>query len=90
MVSLDYPAINDQFARALKVNFPILSDTRKKTAKAYGVLGLAGLFTKRWTFYIDRAGIIRYIDKSVDTESAGPDIVKRLDALKLSKPKAGS
>ena len=83
MVSLDYPAINDQFARALKVGFPILSDTRKKTAKAYGVLGLAGLFTKRWTFYIDIEGTIRAIDQNVGVLSAGAEIAKTLEKLKF-------
>ncbi len=81
MLSLDEPEKNKAFAESLDGNFPLLSDPDKKAAKAYGVLGLGGLFPKRWTFYIDRAGVIQYIDKSVDTESAGQDIVRRLDEL---------
>ena len=87
MASIDEPEKNKAFAESLDSDFPLLSDPDKQAAKAYGVLGLAGMYTKRWTFYIDRAGVIRYIDKSVDTASAGPDIVKRLDALELSQPK---
>ncbi len=86
MVSLDEPEKNKAFAESLDSNFPLLSDPGKKVAKQYGVLGIGGLYSKRWTFYIDRSGIIQYIDKSVDAESAGPDIVKRLDELGLSKP----
>lgn len=85
MVSLDDPEQNKAFAESLDGNFPILSDPGKKVAKDYGVLALGGLYAKRWTFYIDRAGVIQYIDKSVDTETAGQDIAVRLDKLGLSK-----
>ena len=87
MASLDDAEKNKAFAESLDGDFPLLSDPDKQAAKAYGVLGPAGAYTKRWTFYIDRAGVIRHIDKSVDTASAGPDIVKQLDPLELSKPK---
>jgi peroxiredoxin Q/BCP len=85
MVSLDYPATNDRFARLMDVNFPILSDTSKKTAKAYGVLGLGGLFTKRWTFYIDVAGSIRAIDQNVGVLGAGAEIAGTLEKLGFPK-----
>ena len=85
MVSLDDPDKNKAFAESLDGNFPILSDPGKKVAKEYGVLALGGLYTKRWTFYIDREGVIQYIDKSVDTDTAGEDMVKRLDALGFAK-----
>jgi peroxiredoxin Q/BCP len=81
MVSLDYPVTNAAFARSLRVNFPILSDTSKKTAKAYGVLGLAGLYTRRWTFYIDVEGTIRAIDQNVSVLRSGADIAKTLEKL---------
>ncbi len=85
MASLDPPEKNKAFAEAQSGNFPLLSDPDKKVAEAYGVLAMGVSYAKRWTFYIDRAGIIQYIDKSVDPESAGPDIVKRLDEIGLSK-----
>ena len=81
MVSLDYRATNEQFARVLGVNFPILSDTGKKTARAYGVLGLAGLIAKRWTFFIDIDGSIRAIDQNVSVLRAGADIAETLAKL---------
>jgi len=86
MLSIDSQEKNEAFAKSEKGNFPLLSDPEKQLADAYGVLASGGLYSKRWTFYIDRSGIIQYIDKSVDAESAGPDIVKRLDELGLSKP----
>jgi peroxiredoxin Q/BCP len=81
MVSLDDPEKNKAFAESLEGNFPLLSDPDKTAAEAYGVLGFAGLYTKRWTFYIDSAGIIRYIDKSIDNATAGLGIVDRLKAI---------
>ena len=45
------------------------------------VAGFAGLYAKRWTFYIDREGVIREIDKSVSTETAGQDIARKLGEL---------
>ena len=85
MVSLDDPDKNDKFAQSVDTDFPILSDKNKQAAKAYGVLGLAGLFTKRWTFYIDREGIIRAIDDGVRVGSAGEDMTKRLDELEIPR-----
>jgi len=81
MVSLDDAEKNQKFAESLDGNFPLLSDPGKETAKAYGVLGFGGLYAKRWTFYIDPSGVIRYIDKDVDTGSAGQDIARRLGEL---------
>ena len=81
MVSLDDPEKNLKFAESLDGNFPLLSDPEKVAAEAYGVLGFGGLYAKRWTFYIDVEGVIRHIEKDVETETAGADIVKQLSAL---------
>lgn len=81
MVSLDDVDKNLEFAKSLDGNFPLLSDPDKMAAKAYGVLGFANLYTKRWTFYIDTNGIVRHIDKDVETETAGEDIAEQLAAL---------
>lgn len=85
MVSLDDAEKNQKFAESLDGNFPLLSDPEKSAAEAYGVLAFAGLYAKRWTFYIDIDGVIQYIDKDVQTESAGQDIAKRLEALAFPK-----
>jgi peroxiredoxin Q/BCP len=87
MVSLDDPEKNAEFAKSLSGNFPILSDPEKQVAEAYGVLGFAGLYAKRWTYYIDAEGIIRYIDKDVKTSTAGADIALRLGKLGIPKRK---
>jgi peroxiredoxin Q/BCP len=60
---------NAAFAAEHQADFPILSDPSRETARAYGVLNERG-FANRWTFYIDREGIIRYIDRDVNQRLA--------------------
>lgn len=81
MVSLDSAEKNLEFAKSIDGNFPLLSDPDSTVAKAYGVAGFAGLYAKRWTFYIDVDGVIRHVDKNVNTETAGADIVRQLGVL---------
>ena len=88
MVSLDTPEKNQEFAEGLQAKHVLLSDPSGETARSYGVTGSGGLFAKRWTFYIDRDGVIREIDQQVSTSTAGSDIAKKLDALRFPKRKA--
>lgn len=80
--SCDDADTNKRFAESLGLDFPILSDPEKSVAKAYGVLSPRG-FPSRWTFYIDKEGVVRHIDKEVKPASHGADVVKRLEALKF-------
>lgn len=64
--SCDTPQVNAEFAAALGLKYPILSDGDRTMARAYGVLGASG-FASRWTFYIASDGRIIYIDKQVRT-----------------------
>jgi peroxiredoxin Q/BCP len=81
MVSFDTPEKNKEFADGLDAKHVLLSDPTGEAAKAYGVAGFGGLFAKRWTFYIDKDGVIREIDKSVSTSTAGRDIARKLGEL---------
>ncbi len=60
---------NAAFAKAYNADFPILGDPTRKTAQAYGVLSAAG-YASRWTFYIDKAGFVSFIDKDVNAHLA--------------------
>ena len=81
MVSLDDAKQNRAFAESLNAAHVVLSDPLKQAAEAYGVLGFGGLYSKRWTFYIDPSGKIRHIDKDVDVETAGQEIARTLEEL---------
>jgi peroxiredoxin Q/BCP len=89
MVSLDTKEKNREFAEGLGAKHVLLSDPTGATAAAYDVTGFGGLFAKRWTFYIDRDGVIREIDKNVSTATAGQDIARKLGELGFPKRKAG-
>jgi peroxiredoxin Q/BCP len=86
MASVD-PLDGDQgvraFAKAEKATFPMLSDSAKKVAGAYGVLAPTGR-ANLWTFYVDREGRVAAIDKQVRPLYAGEDVVARLAGLKLA------
>ncbi len=78
--SVDDAEQNKKFAESLNVDYPILSDPARDTAKAYGVLNERGM-ANRWTFYIDKNGKIAHIDKQVHTETHGSDIAAELKTL---------
>ena len=80
--SVDKPEENKKFAESLDLDYPILSDPDKTVANAYGVMSPRG-FSNRWTFYIDKDGIIKEIDKKVNTDKAGEDVAAKVKALGL-------
>jgi thioredoxin-dependent peroxiredoxin len=81
--SVDDADTNAKFAKSLELDYPILSDPDKATSTAYGVLGPRG-FAQRWTYYIDKDGVIREIDKKIKTTEAAPDVAAKLKELKLT------
>jgi peroxiredoxin Q/BCP len=54
---------HEQFSAVHRFSFPLLADTDKSVARAYGILGPVG-FYKRSVFVIDGAGIIRYAHRA--------------------------
>jgi peroxiredoxin Q/BCP len=82
--SVDTPDDNKRFAQTLDLDYPILSDPDKSVAKAYGVLNEQRGVTNRWTFYIDKDGVIREVDKKVNTTNAGPDVAVKVKELGLA------
>jgi thioredoxin-dependent peroxiredoxin len=82
--SVDTPEENKKFAESLDLDYPILSDPDKSVAKAYGVLMTARPLANRWTFYIDKDGIIKEIDKTVKPDNAGADVASKVKDLGLS------
>jgi peroxiredoxin Q/BCP len=84
--SVDKPEDNKKFSDKFTLDFPILSDPSKKVAEAYGVVHGARQVAERWTFYIDKNGVIKEIDKGVQqrTERAGADIASKIKELGLA------
>jgi peroxiredoxin Q/BCP len=83
--SLDDAEKNAAFAEALGAVHPVVSDPDGVSARRYGVVALGGLYARRWTFYIDARGILRYVDREVAPATAGQDMVRRLESLGFPK-----
>lgn len=81
--SIDDPETNRKFAESLDLDYPILSDPGKETARAFGVLKIGGLYAARHTIYIGSDGKIVYIDRDVSVKTAGPDMLEKLKELGL-------
>lgn len=82
-VSTDDLATQTKFSESLKLPFPLLADSDKAVARAYGVLMEPG-YANRVTFVIDGSG------KVVKTLSGGDalDPAPALAACPLHKPKS--
>ena len=82
-ISVDSPFAQEAFAKANKLNFPLLSDFNKEVSKAYDVLfadliGLKGV-SKRAAFVIGKDGTVLYAEASDD-----PKQLPNFEALKAA------
>ena len=87
-ISLDDESSHKDFAEKYSLPFPLLADTGKNVATAYGVLGQMAAFkyAKRETFLIDPEGlIVRHYEK-VDPKSHSAEVLADLERLSTSTP----
>ena len=94
MASVDTPEVNKAFAEKERADFSILSDPDKTTAMKYGVIRTdvppERQLAARFTFYIGPDGKILEVDRGatgrgVAAQTAGADVVKKLEALGVKK-----
>jgi thioredoxin-dependent peroxiredoxin len=85
--SCDDVETNKRFAESLGLDYPILSDPSRETAKAYGVVSGDKKNAARTTFYIGKDGRILFVDDNVKAGSHGSDVAARL--RELSVPEKG-
>jgi thioredoxin-dependent peroxiredoxin len=80
-VSQQDMASHDKFSGKHGFRFPLLADTEKSVAAAYGILGPLG-FPRRSVFVIDREGVIRYAHRSIAglTFKSSDELVKAIKA----------
>jgi peroxiredoxin Q/BCP len=79
--SCDTAEVNKKFAESLGLDYPILSDPARATAKAYGVVQGDAKNASRHTFYIGKDGKILFVDRKVSAASHGDDVAKKLKEL---------
>ncbi len=72
---------HDAFSCKRGYGFPLLADTDKKIAEAYGVLGPLG-FYRRSVFVIDAHGVVRYVHRAVAglTFKASSELIEAVKA----------
>jgi len=80
-VSFDKIATLKKFKAEYHLPFELLSDSDKRIAKAYDVVGLLGLYAKRKTFIIDPDGKIAFVFDSVDSAHHNAEVTEKLKAL---------
>jgi peroxiredoxin (alkyl hydroperoxide reductase subunit C) len=61
-VSVDSTWANLAFRQQMKLDFPLLSDSKKDYAKTLGILDENSGMARRITFVVDDGGILRHID----------------------------
>lgn len=84
MASVDSIEKNTAFAESTKADFPLLSDTSKKVAKAFDVLAFYGI-PKRHTIYIGKDGKILMVDRKINAATSAQDIAANLEKLGVPK-----
>lgn len=85
-ISVDSHYSNAAFARQLGLTFPLLSDWKHETAKAYGVFLPESGYTNRVTFMIDKAGKITHVEVSelIGSLDHLPSVDRALESLTAS------
>ena len=83
--SCDDEKTNEEFAKSLDLDFPILSDPSREAALAYGLVKNEKGMPARRTFYIGKDGKILFIDSSVKARNHGADVAAKLEELGVDK-----
>ena len=82
-VSVDSTWANMAFRQQMKLDFPLLSDSKKDYTRQLGILDENSGMARRVTFVIDDGGIVRHID----TAQAALDPATAIGACALIKKK---
>ncbi|MCA9176276.1 MAG: redoxin domain-containing protein [Planctomycetales bacterium] len=82
--SCDPAERNKEFAESLRLDYPILSDSDKSVATAFGCLNSRGV-ANRWTYYIGKDGTILHIDKSVQPTRHAEAVAAKLKELGVAE-----
>lgn len=73
-ISTDSPFSHENWARSVGIShYPLLSDIHRTVSKAYGVYWPEWNANLRATFVVDRAGIIRFIERYDRGQLPDPD-----------------
>ena len=82
-VSTDSVASHQRFSDKYELNFPLVSDSSKSIARAYGVLPSGKNTAQRSTFLIDKEGVIRHIWPKVKVAGHVDEIIDKIQEIGL-------
>ncbi len=83
-VSTDDAAQVKAFATQLNLPFPVVSDTSRQIALAFGAAQNKSEAPSRISILIDKRGIVRWIDTDVHVKSHGADMLSKINELSLN------
>jgi peroxiredoxin len=80
-------AADDQaaFAAKLGLQFPLLPDTDRKLSILYGAAQTADDLAARQSVFIDKSGVVRWIDTDVHVETHGADVLAKMREFGVAK-----
>ena len=73
------------FAQSLGLDFPLVPDTGRNLSILFGAARNVTQPSARMSVFIDKQGIVRFIDKQVNVGTHGADVLARLREMKLAK-----
>jgi peroxiredoxin len=82
-ISVDSTWANNAFREQMKLDFPLLSDSKKDYSRQLGILDENSGTARRYTFVVDDQGILRHIDAA----QAALDPMGAVGACQLIKKK---
>jgi len=81
-LSLDDVASQAEFVKQQELNFTLLSDPDGSATARLGALMKDKPYAARVTFLIDDKGVLRQVDRSVQVDSHGKDLVEAIRKLR--------
>jgi thioredoxin-dependent peroxiredoxin len=84
-VGVDTAENHQHLAGLARLRHPILTDTTRAVAEAYGVLTANRRNVRRVTFYIGTDGRILYVDRAPIADGHGEGVAERLTALGIRR-----
>ena len=81
--SVDTPELQREVRQVARPRLPHPERSRQERRQGVRRAAMPRGIANRWTFYIDKEGIIKAIDKKVNAPQAGPDIAAKVKELGL-------
>ena len=73
------------FATRWQLAFPLVPDTDRSLSLLYGAVQNRSQLSARMSIFIDKKGIVRFIDTDVIVRSHGPDVLRKMQELGIGR-----